>query len=556
MGWIARWLRGGAAAAVLGTIALTGCAREPDTGAASLNLGEFHRTVTTSSPDAQAWFDRGLALVYGFNHEEAVRCFERAAWEDPSCAMAQWGIAYASGIHINNPVMSREASRTAYDAARRARRLAPATGWERDLIDALQTRYAWPAPSDRAALDRAYADAMRGVYAAHPNDPDVAALFAESMMDLRPWKQWSKSGEPEEGTAEIVRVLEGGLAVAPRHPALCHFYIHAVEASPNPGRALPAADALRLAVPDSGHLVHMPSHIDVLLGRYEECIAANQRAVEADTKYLALRGPNNFYTLYRAHNQHFIVYGAMLSGKRTLALRAADDLVQTVPAELVIARVDELDGFMATPLHAMVRFGMWEEILAEPAPDARLPMTTALWRYARGVALAATGRAAEAAREREAFEAARALVPSSSIMFNNTSRDVLAIASAMLEGEVMYREGRHAEAFEKLREAVRLDDALNYDEPWGWMQPARHALGALLLEQGRVSEAAEVYREDLKRHPDNVWALHGLSEALARGGNSAADAAELRRRLERAQALADAPVTASCYCRTGAHPGG
>lgn len=550
------WIESGTAAGLIGLSAIVGtggCASAPapDTGGATLDLGSFHRRITTDSPEAQAWFDRGLALVYGFNHEEAIRCFERAAWEDPACAMAQWGIAYANGVHINNTAMSRDASRAAHRSSRRALRLAPPEGWEREVIEALQARYAWPAPEDRAGLNEAYAEAMGAVHRAHPDDPDVAALYAESLMVLRPWKQWNKDGTPAPGTLEVVRVLEAGLKAAPNHPALCHFYIHAVEASPEPGRALGAADALRELIPDSGHLVHMPSHIDVLLGRYEEAILANEKATAADGRYLALRGPNNFYTLYRAHNWHFIVYGAMFAGQKDKAMRAAREIPRQVPSELVLARVDELDAFMPTALHVMVRFGMWEEILREAAPDERLPVSTAIRRYARGVAFAATGRVREAEAEREAFEQARAGVPETSILFNNTSRDILKIASAMLEGEIEYRKGNEARAFVLLREAVVMDDALNYDEPWGWMQPARHALGALLLERGAIKEAEGVYREDLKRHPDNVWALHGLAEALRRGGGDGEALGRVEAKLKERAARTDVPITASCACRTG-----
>lgn len=543
----------GAVGAAMGG-ALGGCASAPhvpDTGAATLDLGSYHRRVSTTSPEAQRWFDRGLTLLYAFNHEEAIRCFQRAQYEDPNCAMAWWGEAYALGPHINKIDMDTDAARRAIKAQRKAEALATEPGAERDLIVALRTRYATPSPKDRKALDRAYSQEMLVVREAHPRDADVAALYAESMMMLRPWKQWSKEGEPEEGTAEVVATLESGLAMAPDHPALCHFYIHAVEASRDPGRALPAANRLRTMVPDAGHLVHMPSHIDALVGHWADAIEANRRATAADGKYLALRGANNFYTLYRAHAYHFIAWAGMFSGRQAESLEAAREITRQVPMETILAGVDYLDGFVPTDLHVMIRFGMWDEILSAAAPDKRLPLSTAIWHYARGVAFAAQGHIADAVREQEAFEKARAKVPSTSIMFNNTSADILGIASAMLEGEVAYRQGRHDEAFASLREAALLDDALNYDEPWGWMQPARHALGALLLEQGRVSEAEAVYREDLKRRPENVWSLHGLAEALRRSGN-AAEADAVERRLKAALVGADIEVKASCACRTGA----
>jgi tetratricopeptide (TPR) repeat protein len=348
-------------------------------------------------------------------------------------------------------------------------------------------------------------------------------------------------------------VLEQALERWPNDPALRHLYIHAVEASSNPARALPAANRLRNAMPGAGHLVHMPTHIDVLLGDYDTVIKTNQRAIAVDNQFLEREGAMNFYTLYRVHCYHFVVYGAMLAGQRETALTAARQLVQQVPEQLLRAQTDFLDSFMGTPYHAQVRFGDWEGILREPEPAEYLPVTRSLRHYARGLAFAATGRVAEAEAEQQAFLRQRDAVPETSMQFNNRSLDILAVAEVMLAGEIAYRRGEYERAFELLREAVRRDDSLNYDEPWGWMQPARHALGALLLEQGQLQEAEAVYREDLRRRPHNVWALRGLTEALVRQGKSK-EAAGLAAELGAAAKLADIPIDRSCFCRTGPIP--
>ncbi len=515
------------------------------------DVGGFHRAVTTSSKDAQLWFDRGLALTYGFNHEEAVRCFEKAADLDPSCAMAYWGKAYALGPNVNNPSMSEEASKEAYDCAQKAVALADrATAAERDLIHALSTRYFWPAPKDRAEYDVAFARAMRRVHAAHPEDPDVAALFAESLLDLNPWKWWTKDGVPAEEIPEAVKVIESALKRLPDHPGLCHFYIHAVEESPHPDLALAAADRLRNRVPCAGHLVHMPAHIDLLLGRYPEAILANQRALEQDRMFVKLRGRMNFYTLYRVHNYHFVAYSSMFDGQSRVAMEAARELVREVPEELLAKWPDFLDAFIAMPMHVMVRFGKWEDILSEAEPPEPLCVTRTFFHYARGLAFAVLGRLEEAERERQQFAECFARVPESRLQFNNTARQLLVVAEVMLEGEIEYRRGNHEQAFELLREAVNRDDALNYDEPWGWPQPSRHSLGALLIEQKRFEEAEQVYRQDLQRRPHNAWSLHGLAECLHRTGREA-QALETEALWKKAWKRADVELRASCFCRTG-----
>jgi tetratricopeptide (TPR) repeat protein len=510
-------------------------------------LSVFHRTVATESEEAQRYFDQGLTLYYGFNHEGAVSSFARALELDPSLAMAWWGQAISAGPNINNPFMDETAAKAAWETTQSALALVEkASPVEQALIRALAERYAWPPPEDRRALDVAYADAMREVWKRFPDDADVGALCADAVMNLRPWDLWSPEGEPRPETPEIMATLERVMEMVPDHPAACHFYIHTMEASPEPEKALPAADRLRDRVPGAGHLVHMPSHIDIRLGRYPEAMLANQKAIEADREW-ADRG--GFYTMYRAHNFHFLAYAAMFDGQKKIAMRAARDMIAQIPLEVVRAYPDFLDGFIAVPTHVMVRFGMWNELLTEPQPPEDLVVTTAFWRYGRAVAFAALGRVEEAGKEfallREAYDA----VPESRLIGNNTARTVLEVGLPMAEGELEYRRGNYDRAFELLRESVQGDVALRYDEPWGWMMPVRHSLGALLVEQGRLEEAETVYREDLRLHPGNGWALHGLAECLRRTGRADA-AAEVDGRFQSAWARSDIAIKGSCFCRT------
>ncbi|GHH94209.1 hypothetical protein [Streptomyces capillispiralis] len=545
------------------------------------DLGTYSRPVTTSSATAQLWFDRGLMWTYAFNHEEAVACFERAAGADPDCAMAQWGIAYALGPNYNKPweafdggELARAVERAHRAVERAHEKAAHATPVERALIEALRARY----PRARAARDcsvwnEPYADRMLAVYEDAPGDPDVAALCADALMNLTPWQLWDLgTGRPADGarTLEAKAVLDGALATGAgaRHPGILHLYIHLMEMSPTPEAALVVADRLRGAVPDAGHLHHMPSHLEVLCGDYRRVVSDNSRAVAADEKYLRRAGAMNFYTLYRAHNHHFRIYGAMFAGQSQTALDAAAQLEAAVPEELLRVQsppmADWLEGFLAMRVHVLIRFGRWDDILALPFPaDPGLHcVTTAMLHYARGVALSATGATDAAEAEREHFRAAVDRVPGTRTLFNNTCRDILGIAAAMLDGELAYRKGDYDTAFAALERSVELDDNLPYDEPWGWMQPTRHAYGALLLEQGRVAEAEAVYRADLGlddtlprplQHPGNVWALHGLHECLLRNGKPG-EAAIVARQLRSAAALADVPIEASCFCRLGPRP--
>lgn len=539
---------------------------------AYFDLGSHGRKVTTSSDAAQRWFDRGLTWVYGFNHEQAIACFNEALKADPDCAMAHWGIAHAVGPNYNRqwdtfePEEKSEALATAGPAAKAAlelaERVSPA---ERALIEAVQHRAPATPVEDFGPCNDAYAEAMRGAYRAHMDDSDITGLFAEALMNRTPWQLWDlPTGRPAAGadTLEAREVLERAFREvdgAWDHPGLLHMYIHLMEMSPWPELALRHGDRLSTLVPDAGHLIHMATHIDVLCGDYHNVVGRNSLAIEADRRFLEREGPDNFYTVYRCHNYHFKIYGAMFLAQPTAALRTADELVSTLPEPLLRKMADWFEAFVPMKQHVLIRFGMWQAILVQPLPeDAELySVTTALMRYARTVALANTGRIAEADAERERFFAAQAGVQESRMLFNNTGRDILKVAEHMMLGELEYHKGNCDKAFAYLYKAVELDDTLPYDEPWGWMQPTRHALGALLLDQGRVEEAEAAYRADLGldgtlsracQHPQNIWSLHGLHECLTRRGETV-EVVHVKQQLDRAVARAEVPVRASCYCR-------
>lgn len=511
-------------------------------------LGAHHRDITTSSDLAQRYFDQGLIWAYAFNHDEAIRSFEQAARLDPDCAMAYWGIALCHGPHINNPVMPKERSEAAWAAWQKAaERMDRATPVERDLIQALQCRYAEPPPKDRKPLDEAYAAAMGKVYAAHPQDPDVAVLYAEALMDLQPWEMWTHEGAPKGRTLEVLKVLEAVMAMAPEHPGALHLYIHAVEASPQPQRAMAAADRLRDLVPASGHLVHMPSHIDVLTGGWERASEQNERAIAADRAYQARSPKQGFYRVYMAHNHHMLAYSSMMEGRGEAAHRAAVEMIAGVPDEFIRSDAALIDPFMSIEQAVLMRFGRWDDILRLQRPRSELPITTAMWHFARAVALAAKGEVRQAEAEQAAFRNAVNEVPDGALMSINPAERVLGIAEHMLAGELAYRRGGIDEAVRELREAIAREDALIYMEPPEWIQPVRHTLGAILVSQGRWSEAEEVYREDLRRRPENGWSLQGLARCLEARG-AAAEAAETWNRFEKAWARADTPITTSCLC--------
>jgi tetratricopeptide (TPR) repeat protein len=540
------------------------------------DLGSYHRPIETPSPQAQTWFDRGMVWAYAFNHEESIRCFERALALDPDLAIARWDVAYAIGPNYNKAWEAFDPVDLAASVARARMELelaanGRASAVERGLIDALSARFPSDDATDAEALAAGhvgYADAMAELAEAYPDDVDVAALAADALVNVTAWALWdTATGEPAPGSRVVAakKIMDAALTTAAgrEHPGVLHLYLHAMEMSAHPEDALPAADLLRGLVPDAGHLQHMPSHIDVLCGDYRSSVVANQVAVEADRRVVQRQGPLNFYSLYRAHDLHFVVYSAMFEGQSLVALQAADELAAQLTPELLTIEsppmADWLEAFVPLRIHVLVRFGAWDDLVAEALPDdVGLYCTTAATiHYGRGVAHAAIGQLPQARAEREAFAAAYARIPDTRYLFNNTCRDILAVGEAMLYGEIAYREGRVDEAFEYLRHAIELDDNLPYDEPWGWMQPTRHAYGALLLEQGRVEEAAAAYAADLGldptlsrpcQHPGNVWSLHGYHECLRRLGRDA-EATIIGRQLEVVKARADVPILASCACR-------
>ena len=548
------------------------------------NLGA-HSFPVTATDAAQLWFDRGLLWTYGFNHDEAVRCFQRAAEVDPACAMAHWGIAYATGPNYNldwhhwdtrGRAKALAAAHAATEAAMALRD--QVTPEERALIEALPARYpqADPAPlEEMAGWHDAFARAMQAVQAQFPASREVRSVTVEAMMQRTPWAMWDlASGDPAPGADTLAcrALLEAAFRDDPQawqHPGLLHLYVHLMEMSAAPEAALRHADILRTLVPDAGHLVHMPTHIDVLCGAYSDVTFWNARGVEADLKYYAREGAFNVYTGYRQHNYHFIAYGAMFLGQMQPALDALKGLAETTPEALLRIEsppmADFFESYLGFEPHVLVRFGRWEECLALELPEDRAlyATVTANVLYAKGVALAALGRVAEARAMQVEFLAACNAVPPTRLLHTNLVADILEVAKAMLEGEILYREGAFDAAFAELRRAVALEDGLNYDEPWGWMQPVRHALGALLLEQGRVAEAEAAFRADLglggsvsraSVHPNNVWALRGLHDCLAARGE-AAERGIIAQKLAIAEARADAPIRAACGCAQAAMDG-
>jgi tetratricopeptide (TPR) repeat protein len=540
------------------------------------DLGRYTRTVTTTSAAAQRWFDRGLNWCFGFHHEEAVACFEKALEADPNCAMAHWGVAYAAGPNYNypwelqDPAGKAAALARCYDATRAAVALVDrVSAPERALIEALPGRFPQrDVIEDQGPWNAAFTSTMRVAHRAHPEDLDIRCFFVEAILNQTPWRMWDvRTGMPTPGagTLEARELLETAFrdrAAAMSHPGLLHLHVHLMEMSPHPEAALVTGDRLRELTPDMGHLVHMPTHIDIQCGHYRDVMHWNQKAAVADRKFYDRAGPMNFYSGYRIHNYHFIAYGAMFLGQFAPAIAAADELIETMPEAMLRIpsppMADFFESYVAVRQHVLIRFGKWSEIVAQELPTDRelYCNTVAMMHYAKGVAYAALGDVPAAEAQQALFRSAAKRVPKSRYMHNVACVDTLAIAEAMLEGEIAYRRGEYDTAFAHLRSAIALEDDLPYDEPWGWMQPVRHALGALLLEQGRAVEAEVVYREDLglggtlpraQIHPDNLWAMRGLLDCLERRGETV-EAPLIRQRVELAAARADVAVSVSCFC--------
>jgi tetratricopeptide (TPR) repeat protein len=512
------------------------------------DLGDHHLAISTSVPLAQRYFDQGLTLTYAFNHREAIRSFREAARLDPECAICWWGVALAYGPNINAP-MTADAVAPAWEALQQAERLAVhASERERAYIEALAPRYAATPVADRSGLDRAYADAMRQLVARYPDDLDAATLFAEALMDLSPWSYWTASGQARPGTAELVSSLERVLARDTTHPGANHYYIHAMEASPHPERALPAARRLGALVPGSGHLVHMPAHIYLRLGLYHDAVLANQAAIRADESYVAQSQAQGTYpALYYPHNVHFLWYALAMEGQSAEAIKAAWKAVSIVREHAAHApqMAAHSEWILVVPYQALLRFGKWQGVLDAPAPATRTPYVMAMWRFARGFALVRTGDTAAAERELDAVQAALAGANpqlQDDPMFPR--RIVLRMAERILAAEIAGARGNTATRLEALSDALALEDALPYMEPPFSYLPTRHLLGKALLEAGRSEEAAAVYRDDLRRHPHNGWALRGLLQSLAALGE---DTADVRQRLEAAWRHADVTPPGSAF---------
>ena len=554
--------------AIIGLVYVTNAERRPDAvavaepppsalptiapvGASLLEgLGDHRMAITTDQPDVQRWFDQGLMLAYGFNHDAAERSFLRALELDPECAMCWWGAALVLGPHVN-AAMDPAKNPVAWERLQAARTLTDkASERERAYIEALSARYAENPTEDRAALDLAYAAAMNGLVTQYPDDLDAATLYAEALMDLQPWDFWDAAGQPKGNTAEIVAGLEAILARNNVHPGALHLYVHAVEASPEPERGAAAADRLRGLIPGSGHLVHMPAHIYARVGRWHEAAVVNQDAILADDLYLAACRPApGVYPLgYVPHNHHFLWFAATMAGERATALAAAETTGQrTSDPELMRSPgMEAMQQFSLTALFARVRFGLWEQVAAVPQPAEDLPYQVAIWHYAQGLAALRQQRLPEAEQHHQALLVAREDPRISALLMwdRYSLQQMVQVAERVLAGEIAAARGDGDAAVAALREAVMLEDAIPYDEPPGWDAPVRQTLGAVLLELGQPGQAEAVYREELKRNPENGWSLFGLARALEAQGQASA-AAEIDARFQRAWTHADITLTSS-----------
>ena len=509
-------------------------------------LGEHHHPISSTVPLVDRYFDQGLVLAWAFNHAEAGRAFAEAARRDPNCAICLWGAAFVLGPNINAKMEPAHASE-AWALLQKAKAAAGrASTKELGYIAALDKRYAENPPEDRSELDRAFAEAMRGLSAMYPDDLDAKTLLAEALMNLHPWDYWDARGEPKPWTMEFVTLLEEVLRAHPEHPGANHLYIHAVEASPHPEKALDAADRLGALVPAAGHLVHMPAHIYIRVGRYADASEANEKAIAADDTYATQCHRQGFYPMfYMPHNHHFLWATATLEGRSARAIEAAKETASGVPPDKASAHcLGFLQHYAATPLYAYVRFAKWDEVMAEPVPTAPYPL--AVWHYARGMALTARGQVPKAQKELQELEklARQPELEEITVFDINTSASLMKLAAKILGGEIAAKKKNFKKAIRELKEALKLEAALNYDEPPDWYYPVRHSLGAVLLEARKAKEAEKVYREDLFRNPENGFALFGLTQALT-AQRKKKEAKETKARFEKAWAAADHVLTSS-----------
>ncbi|MEO8201053.1 MAG: hypothetical protein ABI679_11065 [Gemmatimonadota bacterium] len=530
-------------------LAATSGGATPDSVPLYRDLGDHHHAISTKNAWAQQYFDQGIRLVFAFNHEEAIRAFSEAARLDTTCAMCYWGMALAHGPHVNAP-MDSVGSVAAYAAMEKAIARSPgATELEQAYIRALTPRYARAAPADRSGLDSAYADAMATLVAAHPDDLDAATLYAESLMDLRPWNYWHKDGTPYPGTEVILRQLERVIASDANHPGACHYYIHAVEAV-DPEKAIPCAERLAALMPGAGHMVHMPGHIYIRVGRYNDAIEANIHAAHADESYIAAEHPSGVYPLgYYPHNYHFLAFAASMAGRSAQAIEAGRKLAAAVSVEAA-RQVPAFQTLIPIDRLVLVTFGRWDAVLEQPLPPSDLRMAVGLAEYARGVALAAKGQWQEA---EAALDSVRAIAQSTTpadqtagTAGEGENTMIMEIAMHALMGEIAARRGRNEEAITHFKSAIAIEDAFNYTEPPQWFYPLRQSLGAVLLRAGKPAEAEVVYRQDLKRFPDNGWSLFGLAASL-KGLGREVEASEVEARFAHAWRNADIQLTASRF---------
>jgi tetratricopeptide (TPR) repeat protein len=494
------------------------------------NLGSLHYAITTKSPVAQQYFDQGLRLTYGFNHDEAVKSFKEGMRHDPTCAMCYWGVAYALGPNINLP-MDTSAVRPAYEAAQNALKYSTgATPKERAYIEALAARYSPDPAAVRAPFDSAWAKAIGAVSRRFPADDDAATLYAEALMDLRPWNYWTNGGRPKApSTLEALRALEPVVKRNTNHPGACHYYIHAIEASDQAYKAIPCAQRLASLMPGAGHLVHMPTHIYIKLGQWDLAAEGNTHAVHSDEQFISERHPTGVYPMgYYPHNFHVMWYALNMLGRSEDAIKAAKSIEEKVPHE-VVKQVPPFEYFSPTLLYTLARFSRWDDILRQPAPPRDLRYTTGIWHYTRGLAYAGKGNLDLAAIERDSLVAIEAATPSEQMLNLNPAKPVLAIALAHLSGEMAAKQGRTDEAVSQLRKAIEGEDELTYAEPPEWYLPMRQRLGAILLEANRPAQAEKAFREDLLRRPENGWSLRGLAQSLqAQKRSKEASAVEAR----------------------------
>lgn len=513
------------------------------------NLGNFHYPITTQNPIAQKYFDQGMILAYAFNHAEAHRSFVEAARLDPACAMCYWGQALVLGPNINAP-MDHAMVPVAYEAIRNALQLSSlAAPKEQALINALRLRYSPEVMADRSGLDKAYAQGMRGVHMQFPQDSTVGSLLGEALMDLHPWNYWAQDGKPYAWTPEILTVLEHALDSDSNHPLANHLYIHAVEASPNPERAIPSADRLGDLVPGAGHLVHMPGHVYIRVGRYRDAVVANQRATKVDTEYLNHSHTEGIYPLaYVPHNHHFLWAAATKLGMKTVSMESAMDTAAHVESKLLQdpALGATLQHFSMIPLYTKALFGQWDDILQEAPPTLLYPK--GVWRYARSLAYLRNGYQSQAAKELVALRniANDPVLLEQRIFGNNSVAQLLQIGAEILAGELAASREHYDDAIGRLEHAIQLEGQLSYTEPKDWYLPSRQVLGAVLLEAGRAPEAERVYREDLVHHPQSGWSLFGLVQSLEAQGKTQ-EAQKVQEQFKMAWTDADVTLTSSRF---------